>query len=165
MAFTVKVNFTLIIVQTSRERLFCQDMSNCPVLLRNKGEEKESFSNKTPVIVFAIFVQLWQYTVRLCNVSFPGCVGGKWADVHSSPSHLPHVTVSGHRVKMEDPQKMQFSDRLSEIERYQRSMRIGPVNNNPRPIHQTHLSTTQGENHNCTDVNKHHHNTIKVTPN
>ncbi|XP_029316619.1 runt-related transcription factor 3 isoform X2 [Cottoperca gobio] len=60
------------------------------------------------------------------------------------------VTVDGpreprrHRVKMEDPQKMQFSDRLSEIERYQRSMRIGPVNNNPRPIHQTHLSTTQG---------------------
>uniref|UniRef100_A0AAQ4QDV8 Runt-related transcription factor n=1 Tax=Gasterosteus aculeatus aculeatus TaxID=481459 RepID=A0AAQ4QDV8_GASAC len=60
------------------------------------------------------------------------------------------VTVDGpreprrHRVKIEDPQKMQFSDRLSEIERYQRSMRIGPVNNNPRPIHQTHLSTTQG---------------------
>ncbi|KAI4803903.1 hypothetical protein KUCAC02_025550, partial [Chaenocephalus aceratus] len=59
------------------------------------------------------------------------------------------VTVDGpreprrHRVKMEDPQKMQFSDRLSEIERYQRSMRIGQVNNNPRPIHQTHLSTTQ----------------------
>ncbi|XP_031702866.1 runt-related transcription factor 3 isoform X1 [Anarrhichthys ocellatus] len=50
------------------------------------------------------------------------------------------VTVDGpreprrHRVKIEDPQKMQFSDRLSEIERYQRSMRIGPVNNNPRPI-------------------------------
>uniref|UniRef100_A0A3P9I1H4 Runt-related transcription factor n=1 Tax=Oryzias latipes TaxID=8090 RepID=A0A3P9I1H4_ORYLA len=61
------------------------------------------------------------------------------------------VTVDGpreprrHRVKIEDPQKMQFSDRLSEIERYQRTMRIGPVNNNPRPIHQTHLSTTQGE--------------------
>ncbi|XP_078145558.1 runt-related transcription factor 3 isoform X3 [Centroberyx gerrardi] len=60
------------------------------------------------------------------------------------------VTVDGpreprrHRVKMEDPQKMQFSDRLSEIERYQRSMRIGPVNNNPRPIHQSHLSSTQG---------------------
>ncbi|XP_037652289.1 runt-related transcription factor 3 isoform X3 [Sebastes umbrosus] len=60
------------------------------------------------------------------------------------------VTVDGpreprrHRVKLEDPQKMQFSDRLSEIERYQRSMRIGPVNNNQRPIHQTHLSTTQG---------------------
>uniref|UniRef100_M4AWN1 Runt-related transcription factor n=1 Tax=Xiphophorus maculatus TaxID=8083 RepID=M4AWN1_XIPMA len=60
------------------------------------------------------------------------------------------VTVDGpreprrHRVKMEDTTKMQFSDRLSEIERYQRSMRIGPVNNNPRPIHQTHLSTTQG---------------------
>uniref|UniRef100_H2MT11 Runt-related transcription factor n=1 Tax=Oryzias latipes TaxID=8090 RepID=H2MT11_ORYLA len=59
------------------------------------------------------------------------------------------VTVDGpreprrHRVKIEDPQKMQFSDRLSEIERYQRTMRIGPVNNNPRPIHQTHLSTTQ----------------------
>ncbi|XP_029901085.1 runt-related transcription factor 3 isoform X2 [Myripristis murdjan] len=59
------------------------------------------------------------------------------------------VTVDGpreprrHRVKLEDPQKMQFSDRLSEIERFQRSMRIGPVNNNPRPIHQGHLSTTQ----------------------
>ncbi|XP_061600158.1 runt-related transcription factor 3 isoform X2 [Cololabis saira] len=59
------------------------------------------------------------------------------------------VTVDGpreprrHRVKIEDPQKMQFSERLSEIERYQRSMRIGPVNNNQRPIHQTHLSTTQ----------------------
>uniref|UniRef100_A0A3B3X469 Runt-related transcription factor n=1 Tax=Poecilia mexicana TaxID=48701 RepID=A0A3B3X469_9TELE len=58
------------------------------------------------------------------------------------------VTVDGpreprrHRVKMEDTTKMQFSDRLSEIERYQRSMRIGPVNNNPRPM-QTHLSTTQ----------------------
>uniref|UniRef100_A0A3Q3FGZ9 RUNX family transcription factor 3 n=1 Tax=Labrus bergylta TaxID=56723 RepID=A0A3Q3FGZ9_9LABR len=40
------------------------------------------------------------------------------------------VTVDGpreprrHRVKIEDSQKMQFSDRLSEIERYQRSMRI-----------------------------------------
>ncbi|CAL8272057.1 unnamed protein product [Merluccius merluccius] len=59
------------------------------------------------------------------------------------------VTVDGpreprrHRVKMEDPQKMQFSERLSEIERYQRSMRIGPVNNNPRPSHQTHLGTPQ----------------------
>ncbi|PWA16389.1 hypothetical protein CCH79_00004661 [Gambusia affinis] len=54
------------------------------------------------------------------------------------------ILPMGHRVKMEDTTKMQFSDRLSEIERYQRSMRIGPVNNNPRPIHQTHLSTTQG---------------------
>uniref|UniRef100_A0A8C6MBT0 Runt-related transcription factor n=1 Tax=Nothobranchius furzeri TaxID=105023 RepID=A0A8C6MBT0_NOTFU len=60
------------------------------------------------------------------------------------------VTVDGpreprrHRVKMEDPQKMQFSDRLSEIERYQRTIRIGPVNNNPRQLHQTHLGTTQG---------------------
>lgn len=35
-------------------------------------------------------------------------------------------------MKLED-QKMQFSNRLSEIEHYQRSMRIGPVNNNPRP--------------------------------
>ncbi|XP_019733833.1 runt-related transcription factor 3 [Hippocampus comes] len=57
------------------------------------------------------------------------------------------VTVDGpreprrHRVKMEDSQK-QFSDRLSEIERYQRTMRIGPVNNNPRPLPQSHLSTT-----------------------
>lgn len=48
-------------------------------------------------------------------------------------------------MKVEDSQKMQFSDRLSEIERYQRSMRIGTANNNPRPIHQAHLSTTQGE--------------------
>ncbi|XP_050933905.1 runt-related transcription factor 3 isoform X3 [Lates calcarifer] len=59
------------------------------------------------------------------------------------------VTVDGpreprrHRVKMEDSKTMQFSDRLSEIERYQRSMRIGPGNPNPRPI-QTHLSSTQG---------------------
>ncbi|XP_004566627.1 runt-related transcription factor 3 isoform X2 [Maylandia zebra] len=58
------------------------------------------------------------------------------------------VTVDGpreprrHRVKLEDPQKMQFSDRLSEIERYQRSMRIGPGNTNPRQIHQPHLGTT-----------------------
>ncbi|XP_077399866.1 runt-related transcription factor 3 isoform X1 [Vanacampus margaritifer] len=57
------------------------------------------------------------------------------------------VTVDGpreprrHRVKMEDSQK-QFSERLSEIERYQRTMRIGPVNNNPRPLPQSHLSTT-----------------------
>lgn len=57
------------------------------------------------------------------------------------------VTVDGpreprrHRVKIEDPQKMQFSDRLSEIERY-RTMRIGSVNNN-RSIHQSHLSTPQ----------------------
>ncbi|CAL8286014.1 unnamed protein product [Lota lota] len=58
------------------------------------------------------------------------------------------VTVDGpreprrHRVKMEDPQKMQFSERLSEIERYQRSMRMAP--NNPRPVHQSHLGTPQG---------------------
>lgn len=56
-----------------------------------------------------------------------------------------HVAVSGHRVKVEDPQKMQFSNRLSEFEHYQRSVRIGTANNNARPIHQAHLSTTQGE--------------------
>ncbi|KAM9707713.1 runt-related transcription factor 3-like [Menidia menidia] len=56
------------------------------------------------------------------------------------------VTVDGpreprrHRVKMDDPQKIQFTDRLSEIERYQRGMRM---NNNPRPLHQTHISPTQ----------------------
>uniref|UniRef100_A0A674EPX1 RUNX family transcription factor 3 n=1 Tax=Salmo trutta TaxID=8032 RepID=A0A674EPX1_SALTR len=56
------------------------------------------------------------------------------------------VTVDGpreprrHRVKMEDPQKMQFSDRLTEIERYQRaSLRMGPGNPQPRPMHQSHL--------------------------
>lgn len=42
------------------------------------------------------------------------------------------LSISGHRVKLED-QKMQFSNRLSEIEHYQRSMRLGQVNNNPRP--------------------------------
>lgn len=57
----------------------------------------------------------------------------------------PHVFLSGHRVKLEDTQKMQFSDRLSEIERYQRSMRIGPGNTNPRQIHQPHLGTTPGK--------------------
>ncbi|KAM9707712.1 runt-related transcription factor 3-like [Menidia menidia] len=41
---------------------------------------------------------------------------------------------------MDDPQKIQFTDRLSEIERYQRGMRM---NNNPRPLHQTHISPTQ----------------------
>lgn len=48
-------------------------------------------------------------------------------------------------MKMEDPRKMEISDRLSEIELYQRTRRIGPMNNTPRPIHQTHLSTTPGE--------------------
>ncbi|XP_062324721.1 runt-related transcription factor 3 isoform X1 [Osmerus eperlanus] len=62
------------------------------------------------------------------------------------------VTVDGpreprrHRVKMEDPQKMQFSDRLSEIERYQRAgLRMGPGNTNPRPIHQGLSSSTQSQ--------------------
>ncbi|XP_030212000.1 runt-related transcription factor 3 isoform X2 [Gadus morhua] len=53
----------------------------------------------------------------------------------------PRICFLGHRVKMEDPQKMQFSERLSEIERYQRSMRMAP--NNPRPVHQSHLGTPQ----------------------
>ncbi|KAJ7988999.1 hypothetical protein DPEC_G00315000 [Dallia pectoralis] len=51
------------------------------------------------------------------------------------------VTVDGpreprrHRVKLEDPQKMQFSDRLSEIERYQRAgLRMGPANTPARPM-------------------------------
>ncbi|XP_023850451.1 runt-related transcription factor 3 isoform X2 [Salvelinus sp. IW2-2015] len=63
------------------------------------------------------------------------------------------VTVDGpreprrHRVKLEDPQKMQFSDRLTEIERYQRaSLRMGPGNPQPRPMHQSHLGpSTQSQ--------------------
>uniref|UniRef100_A0AAY5K683 Runt-related transcription factor n=1 Tax=Esox lucius TaxID=8010 RepID=A0AAY5K683_ESOLU len=48
--------------------------------------------------------------------------------------------LQGHRVKLEDPQKMQFSDRLTEIERYQRaSLRMGPANTQARPMHQSHL--------------------------
>lgn len=73
------------------------------------------------------------------------CCPCRTLELACAPSELcSYVTVSGHRVKVEDSQKMQFSDRLSEIERYQRSMRIGTANNNPRPIHQAHLST-QGE--------------------
>ncbi|XP_064158273.1 runt-related transcription factor 3 [Anguilla rostrata] len=58
------------------------------------------------------------------------------------------VTVDGpreprrHRVKLEDPQKaMQFSDRLSELERFQRAgLRMGPGSGNPRPSHTSHFS-------------------------
>ncbi|XP_036430994.1 runt-related transcription factor 3 [Colossoma macropomum] len=57
------------------------------------------------------------------------------------------VTVDGpreprrHRVKMEENQK--FSDRLSEIERYQRaSLRMGPGNATARPTHQSHYSSS-----------------------
>lgn len=96
------------------------------------------------LLLFLLFL----YNSGNITCHFPGCVGVKLASPWflSYPSSS-NVAVSGHRVKIEDTQKMQFSDRLSEIERYQRSMRIGPVNNNPRPIHQTHLSTTQGEDH------------------
>ncbi|KAK1791005.1 hypothetical protein P4O66_002058 [Electrophorus voltai] len=45
---------------------------------------------------------------------------------------------TGHRVKMEDSQKMQFSERFSEIERYQR--RMGTTNVNTRPAHQSHYT-------------------------
>ena len=100
----------------------------------------------TLIIVFAVFVQLWKYKVPFCAIFLVVWVVN-WQVLVFSPTHPPRVAVSGHRVKIEDPQKMQFSDRLSEIERYQRTMRIGPVNNNPRPIHQAHLSTTQGEDH------------------
>ncbi|XP_030626771.1 runt-related transcription factor 3 [Chanos chanos] len=59
------------------------------------------------------------------------------------------VTVDGpreprrHRVKLEDPQKMQFSERLSEIERFQRErLRMSTGNGTPRPAHQSHFSPT-----------------------
>ncbi|KAB5582098.1 hypothetical protein PHYPO_G00183280 [Pangasianodon hypophthalmus] len=59
------------------------------------------------------------------------------------------VTVDGpreprrHRVKLEDSQKIQFSDRLSEMERYQRpSLRMGIGNGTARPPHQSHYSTS-----------------------
>ncbi|XP_036398372.1 runt-related transcription factor 3 isoform X1 [Megalops cyprinoides] len=64
------------------------------------------------------------------------------------------VTVDGpreprrHRVKLEDPQKaMQFSDRLSELERFQRAgLRMGPGTSNARPSHQSHFSpSTQSQ--------------------
>ncbi|KAM9477042.1 runt-related transcription factor 3 [Clarias gariepinus] len=57
------------------------------------------------------------------------------------------VTVDGpreprrHRVKLEDSQKMQFSDRLNEIDRYQR-MRMGTGNGTARPPHQSHYGST-----------------------
>uniref|UniRef100_A0A669C825 RUNX family transcription factor 3 n=2 Tax=Oreochromis TaxID=8139 RepID=A0A669C825_ORENI len=79
------------------------------------------------------------------------------------------VTVDGpreprrHRVKLEDPQKMQFSDRLSEIERYQRSMRIGPGNTNPRQIHQPHLGTTPGKELKETSSCSYYHDTVDKT--
>lgn len=111
--------------------------------------EEELFS---VIPVIATFENLWKCVVW-CQ--FP---------VLTCP---PHVIVSGHRVKIEDPQKMQFSDRLSEIERYQRTMRIGSVNNNPRPIHQTHLSGPPGEDPliYATTNNQHcpqHHYTMKL---
>lgn len=89
----------------------------------------------------AVFAELWKQKPPFLNCAL-------------------HVAVSGHRVKVEDPQKMQFSDRLSEIERYQRSMRIGTANNNPRPIHQAHLSTTQGELIHGNTIVSHH----QITP-
>uniref|UniRef100_A0AAY4DI23 Runt-related transcription factor n=1 Tax=Denticeps clupeoides TaxID=299321 RepID=A0AAY4DI23_9TELE len=55
------------------------------------------------------------------------------------------VTVDGpreprrHRVKLEDPQKMAFPERISDMERYQR-LRIGTGNGNPRPSHQSHFT-------------------------
>lgn len=64
MVFTVQVDFTLITLQTGKEMLFCQDVSNYPSPLRNWGEEKERFSKRTCVIVFAILVQLWKYKVQ-----------------------------------------------------------------------------------------------------
>lgn len=99
---------------------------------------KETFSNWSVVPAFAIFEKLWKKKVHLAaffssKMTTAGCLSNSFV-----------LSVSGHRVKLED-QKMQFSDRLSEIERYQRSMRIGPMNNNPRPIHQNPLSTTPGE--------------------
>ncbi|XP_023698262.1 runt-related transcription factor 3 [Paramormyrops kingsleyae] len=55
------------------------------------------------------------------------------------------VTVDGpreprrHRVKLEDSQK--FSERLTELERFQRAgLRMGAGNGNPRPSHQGHFS-------------------------
>nr|AMC39800.1 Runt-related transcription factor 3 isoform 4 [Danio rerio] len=59
-------------------------------------------------------------------------------------SYSPSL-LRGHRVKPDDPHK-QFSDRLSDIERFQRaSLRMNPGNGTTRP-HQTHYSpssTTQ----------------------
>ncbi|KAI4880101.1 hypothetical protein NFI96_023489 [Prochilodus magdalenae] len=57
------------------------------------------------------------------------------------PTISGHVANSlGHRVKMED-QKLQFSERLSEIDRYQRAgLRIGTSNGTTRPAHQSHYS-------------------------
>lgn len=87
---------------------------------------------------------LWKYI----KLPFPGGVGGELALALIFLPPIRPITVLGHRVKMEDSQKMQFSDRLSEIERYQRSMRMGPVNNN-RSIHQSHLGNAQGKDRWC----------------
>lgn len=51
---------------------------------------------------------------------------------------------AGHRVKLEDPQKMPFTERMSEIERYQR-IRMGTSNGNPRPPHQTHFGSSTSQ--------------------
>ncbi|XP_017319631.1 runt-related transcription factor 3 isoform X1 [Ictalurus punctatus] len=60
------------------------------------------------------------------------------------------VTVDGpreprrHRVKPEDSQKIQFNERLSEMERYHQraSLRVGPGNGTVRPSHQSHYGPT-----------------------
>ncbi|KAK2853060.1 hypothetical protein Q7C36_008261 [Tachysurus vachellii] len=59
------------------------------------------------------------------------------------------VTVDGpreprrHRVKLEDSQKMQFTDRLTEMERYQRTgLRMSAGNGTTRPTHQSHYSSS-----------------------
>ncbi|XP_007238626.3 runt-related transcription factor 3 [Astyanax mexicanus] len=58
------------------------------------------------------------------------------------------VTVDGpreprrHRIKMEDTQKMQFSERLSEMGFARGSLRMGTGNGATRPTHQSHYPAT-----------------------
>ncbi|XP_076155745.1 runt-related transcription factor 3 isoform X1 [Alosa pseudoharengus] len=50
--------------------------------------------------------------------------------------------LRGHRVKMEDPQKMPFTDRMSEIERFQR---LRMTNNGNRQTHQGHFTSSTSQ--------------------
>ncbi|KAL2099169.1 hypothetical protein ACEWY4_005649 [Coilia grayii] len=54
------------------------------------------------------------------------------------------AVLRGHRVKLEDPQKMPFTERMSELERFQR-LRMGTSNGNPRQAHQGHFSSSTSQ--------------------
>ncbi|KAL0969234.1 hypothetical protein UPYG_G00224290 [Umbra pygmaea] len=128
---------TLVTVMAGNDENFSAELRNASAVMKNQvarfndlrfvGRSGRGKSFTLTITVFTGPPQVATYH-RAIKVTVDG------------PREPRREYLQGHRVKLEDSQKMQFSDRLTEIERYQRaSLRMGPANTQPRPMHQSHL--------------------------